>query len=73
MNWFVVFWICWLMVLAIGFAVVETIAMRNKKGLKIDTLSSFLQWLFAHRKGWHYATLFVWGAFATWFAAHLWG
>lgn len=72
LGWLSEVWIAWAAILAIGFAVFETIAMRSKRQ-DYDTLSRNIQWL-VDREPWiKWATLFLWGAFATWFAAHIWG
>jgi hypothetical protein len=64
------YWSAWLSVLLIGFAIPEYAALKSRRGIP---LTQFLQWAFAHRKRWHYASLFAWGAFIAWFSAHLWG
>lgn len=72
-NWFSVFWLAWALVLAVGFALAEGIAMAGKRHPK-DTLSRNLQWLVRNNR----TTVVRWGSaaawlvFAGWFFHHIW-
>jgi len=71
-KWFRWAWLIWGLILLVGFAVVEWIAVAGKRHER-DTLTSNIQyWLKKDRPTWvAHVSIGVWAAFSVWFAVHL--
>lgn len=72
-KWFRYAWGAWFVVLAVGFTVVEWLALKGKRHER-DTLTSNIQWAVKKdRPEWvKWGSAFAWVGFAAWFTHHIW-